>query len=108
MSELLIHHVHIQRRKDLRSKNKRNRKKLTSVYEQGKPREIHGNVYQKAVEEYEEYKRVFKHNPHESREEVSTLDHNGKTSNSSKNEMKVRSVESKPFNFAGKSVLTYK
>lgn len=98
----------MQRRKDLRSKNKRNRKKLTSVYELGKPREIQGNVYQKAVEDYEEYKRVFKNNIHESRDEVSSLDHNGKTSNSSKNEMKVRSVENKPFNFAGQSVLTYK
>lgn len=100
----MIYNARIHGRKQANSKN-RNRKKMASIH---KDRGDAIDVYQKAIAEYEEYKRISKHNIQDSVGEESTTEANCKASNTSKGESKLSAVHGKALHNAGRSVLTYK
>ena len=115
MADLFIQSKQLQRKREAVSKY--NERKIASIYEMGiglnkeiKP----DSIYQKAIDEYEDYKRISKHNLQESREDVSSIDTQGNLLNYiinlwiGRNDLQMKSNDSKPFNNAGKSVLTYK
>lgn len=104
MNEFLIYNTRINGRRQANSKNK-NRKKMASIH---KDKGDAIDVYQKAIEEYEEYKRISKHNIQDSVGEESTNEANCKLSNTSKADSKISAVHGKALHNAGRSVLTYK
>lgn len=108
MNDLFIQSKQIIRKHEPVSK--RSRKQLTNVYEMGRTKEEIGSIHQRAIEQYEEFKLISKLKPQNSREEASSLEINGKTRIYSlgKKEGRVKSIEGRPFNNAGKSVLNYK
>jgi hypothetical protein len=70
MSELAIYNARIHGRNKVKSKH-RNRKKISSNRVDNADA---NDVYKKAVEEYEEYKRISKNNIHDSVGEESTTE----------------------------------
>lgn len=66
------------------------------------------NVYQKAVQDYEEYKRITKNNLHDNKDGDSDNEYSVKTNDLGTNGLNVKGVSSKQLNNAGRSVLTYK
>jgi hypothetical protein len=91
----------------VRSKNRNRKEKLTNAYHISNLQKDSDNIYQKAVQEYEEFKRVSKNNLHESKE-GSDVDGFGKNSEMSAYGTKIKAGNGKQFNNVGRSVLTYK
>jgi len=104
MNEFVSYNPRSNGRNRLRS-NKRNRKKVASVH---RGRKDITEVYQKAVEEYEEYKKYYKNNIQSSVNESSEPDKANLSIKGSKDEGRLKAVSGKALNQAGRSVLTYK
>lgn len=103
MSDLYINSKKIGVNRTVKSKKRDRNKKYPSLY-QFAPNELSSeNVYAKAVQDYEEFKRIsnpFKNNLHESRDESNSL--------TIKGDPKVKSIDPQNLNNGGRSVLTYK
>ena len=77
MSDLFIQSKPLQRKRVAISKNRE--RKIASIYEMssGLSKDHPNSIYQKAIDEYEDYKRVSRHNLHQSAGEGSSIDNEG-------------------------------
>lgn len=78
MADLFIQSKPLQRKREAISKNRE--RKIASIYEMGSglAKDHPNSIYQKAIEEYEDYKRISKHNLHKSRGDGSSIETDGK------------------------------